>query len=99
MSRTILPKHKLIAAFESDRFLKEWTTKTAIETPQEIVGTGPFKIFSYKPGERLVLEPNPHYWRADAEGQRLPYIDYLVIKFVSESNTAIAHFATGKSDA
>ena len=99
VSRTILPKHKLIAAFESDRFLKEWTTKTAIETPQEIVGTGPFKIFSYKPGERLVLEPNPHYWRADAEGQRLPYIDYLVIKFVSESNTAIAHFATGKSDA
>lgn len=99
VSRTILPKHKLIAAFESDRFLKEWTTKTAIETPEEIVGTGPFKIFSYKPGERLVLEPNPHYWRADAEGQRLPYIDYLVIKFVSESNTAIAHFATGKSDA
>jgi peptide/nickel transport system substrate-binding protein len=99
VSRTILPKHKLIAAFESDRFLKEWTTKTAIETPQEIVGTGPFKIFSYKPGERLVLEPNPHSWRADAEGQRLPYIDYLVIKFVSESNTAIAHFATGKSDA
>jgi peptide/nickel transport system substrate-binding protein len=99
VSRTILPKHKLIAAFESDRFLKEWTTKTAIETPQEIVGTGPFKIFSYKPGERLVLEPNPHYWRSDAEGQRLPYIDYLVIKFVSESNTAIAHFATGKSDA
>jgi peptide/nickel transport system substrate-binding protein len=99
VSRTILPKHKLIAAFESDRFLKEWTTKTAIETPQEIVGTGPFKIFSYKPGERLVLEPNPHYWRADEEGQRLPYIDYLVIKFVSESNTAIAHFATGKSDA
>ena len=99
VSRTILPKHKLITAFESDRFLKEWTTKTAIETPQEIVGTGPFKIFSYKPGERLVLEPNPHYWRADAEGQRLPYIDYLVIKFVSESNTAIAHFATGKSDA
>jgi peptide/nickel transport system substrate-binding protein len=99
VSRTILPKHKLSAAFESDRFLKEWTTKTAIETPEEIVGTGPFKIFSYKPGERLVLEPNPHYWRADAEGQRLPYIDYLVIKFVSESNTAIAHFATGKSDA
>ena len=99
VSRIILPKHKLSAAFESDRFLKEWTTKTAIETPQEIVGTGPFKIFSYKPGERLVLEPNPHYWRADTEGQRLPYIDYLVIKFVSESNTAIAHFATGKSDA
>ena len=95
----ILPKHKLATAFEAGHFNKEWTTQTAIETPDAIVGTGPFTIFSYKPGERLVLEPNPHYWRADAEGQRLPYLDYLVIKFVAEANTAIAHFATGKSDA
>jgi peptide/nickel transport system substrate-binding protein len=95
----ILPKHILGDAFDSGSFMKEWTTQTAIESPERIVGLGPFKIFSYKPGERLVLEPNPHYWRADSAGQRLPYLDYLVIKFVSESNTAIAHFATGKSDA
>ena len=95
----ILPKHILGFAFDSGSFMKNWTTQTAIESPESIVGLGPFKIFSYKPGERLVLEPNPHYWRADRAGQRLPYLDYLVIKFVSEANTAIAHFATGKSDA
>ena len=95
----LLPKHILGGAFDSGSFMKEWTTQTAIESPEAIVGLGPFKIFSYKPGERLVLEPNPHYWRADRSGQRLPYLDYLVIKFVSEANTAIAHFATGKSDA
>ena len=95
----ILPKHILGGAFDEGSFMKEWTTQTAIESPEKIVGLGPFKIFSYKPGERLVLEPNPHYWRADRSGQRLPYLDYLVIKFVSEANTAIAHFATGKSDA
>ena len=71
----------------------------AIENPQEIVGLGPFVISSYKPGERLVMTPNPHYWKADRLGQRLPYLDYFVFKFVSESNTAVAHFATGKSDA
>jgi len=96
---SILPKHILGSAFEEGTFTKQWTTQTAIESPETIIGTGPFKIFSYKPGERLVLEPNPHYWKADQSGQRLPYIDYLVMKFVSESNTAIAHFATGKSDA
>ena len=95
----LLPKHILGGAFDSGSFMKEWTTQTAIESPEAIVGLGPFKIFSYKPGERLVLEPNPHYWRADRSGQRLPYLDYLVIKFVSEANTAIAHFALGKSDA
>jgi peptide/nickel transport system substrate-binding protein len=99
ISQPILPKHKLQSAFEDGSFLKQWSTQTAIEEPEEIVGTGPFVIRSYRPGERLVLTPNPHYWKADREGKRLPYLDYLVMKFVAESNTAIAHFATGKSDA
>ncbi|MGB0409398.1 MAG: ABC transporter substrate-binding protein [Opitutales bacterium] len=99
ISQPILPKHKLQASFDDGRFLKQWSTQTAIETPEEIVGTGPFVIRSYRPGERLVLAPNPHYWKVDRAGQRLPYLDYLVLKFVTESNTAVAHFATGKSDA
>jgi len=99
ISLAILPKHKLQDSFNDGSFLKQWSTQTAIEHPEEIVGLGPFVIHSYRPGERLVLKPNPHYWKADSEGQRLPYVDYLVLKFVAESNTAVAHFATGKSDA
>ena len=99
IGQPILPKHKLYAAFEDGSFTKQWSTQTAIETPSEIVGTGPFRVFSYRPGERLVLAPNPHFWKVDSSGQRLPYLDYLILKFVSESNTAVAHFATGKSDA
>lgn len=95
----ILPKHKLKQYFDNGTLQEQWTTQTAIESPKEIVGTGAFEIFSYKPGERLVLIPNPNYWKVDKEFNRLPYIDYLIIKFVTESNTAIAHFATGKSDA
>lgn len=56
-------------------------------------------LFSYKPGERLVMQPNPHYWRADKSGQRLPYIDFLVYKFVADVNTATILFATGQCDA
>ncbi|WP_158279803.1 ABC transporter substrate-binding protein [Coraliomargarita sinensis] len=99
LGQPILPKHKLQSAYEDGSFLKQWSTQTAIESPEEIIVTGPFKIHSYRPGERLVLRPNPHYWKADREGQRLPYLDYFVLKFVADSNTEIAHFATGKSDA
>jgi len=99
IGQPILPKHKLHDAFRDGSFTKRWSTQTAIETPEEIVGTGPFTVFSYRPGERLVLRPNPHFWKADRAGKRLPYLDYLILKFVSEANTAIAHFATGKSDA
>lgn len=99
IGQPILPKHKLETSYLNGTFTKQWSTQTAIETPEEIVGTGPFRIFSYTPGERLILSPNPHFWKIDADGKRLPYLDYLVSKFVQESNTAIAHFATGKSDA
>lgn len=99
ISQPILPRHKLYESFEEGSFTKQWSTQTAIKTPAEIVGTGPFSIHSYKPGERLVLTPNPHFWKVDSAGQRLPYLDYLIMKFVAEANTAVAHFATGKSDA
>ena len=29
------------------------------------VGTGPFRVVRFVPGERLELEANPHYWRKD----------------------------------
>jgi len=32
----------------------------------------------YVAGEKLVLERNPYYWKKDAKGNRLPYLDELV---------------------
>lgn len=96
---SILPKHKLARFVEDGTFKSQWSNQTAMDTPQEIVTMGPFRIHSYRPGERIVLEPNPHYWRADQSGQRLPYINYLIIKFVPDANTGLLLFATGQSDA
>ena len=95
----ILPKHKLQKAVEDGSFQQAWSTKTAINTPSEIVSTGPFTIYNYKPGEVLILKPNPHYWRADKNRQRLPYSDFLIYKFVADANTSTILFATGQCDA
>jgi peptide/nickel transport system substrate-binding protein len=43
--------------------------------------------------------PNPHYWRADQRGQRLPYVDFYIAKFVPSANTETVLFATGQTDA
>jgi len=96
---TIIPKHVLNESFKDGSLLKRWTTQTAIESPHEIVGTGPFSIYSYRPGERLVLKPNLHYWRADKSGQRLPYVSFLIYKYVADFNTQTVLFATGQTDA
>lgn len=95
---SILPKHKLQGAFEEGSLQNQWTTQTAIENPHEIVGTGPFKIQSYRPGERLLLSANPKYWKMDKNKQRLPYVDHLVYKFVEDTNAQTILFATGESD-
>lgn len=95
----ILPKHKLQNAVENGSLQQAWSTQTAINTPSEIVSSGPFMLFAYKPGERLVMRPNPHYWRADKKGNRLPYLDFLIYKFVADANTSTILFATGQCDA
>lgn len=95
----ILPQHRLQTAFSDGTLQKQWTSQTALHTPEAMVGTGPFRIFSYRPGERLVLAPNPHYWRADQQGQRLPYMDFLITTFVPNRNTETVLFATGQTDA
>lgn len=95
----IMPKHKLAKSAADGTLQQAWTTQTALTNPSEIVSCGAFEIFSYKAGERLVLRPNPHYWRADSKGQRLPYIDFLIYKYVADVNTSTILFATGQCDA
>ncbi len=34
----------------------------------------------YVPGQRLVLDRNPYYWKVDTEGNQLPYIDRLDVE-------------------
>lgn len=94
----ILPRHKLLAAYENGSLQKQWTVETGIRSPQELVGTGPFCLLSYRPGDRLLMAPNPHYWRADSRGQRLPYLNLYIVKFVKDQNAELIHFATGQSD-
>lgn len=96
---SILPKHKLYKFFCDGTLNSAWSTQTAINNPSEIVASGPFKLFSYRPGERLVLTANPHYWKADKNKNRLPYIDFLIFKFVADQNTSTILFATGQCDA
>lgn len=96
---SILPKHKLFKAFKDGSLNTAWSTQTAINNPEEIVASGPFKLYSYRPGERLVLTANPHFWKADKNKNRLPYIDFLIFKFVADANTATILFSTGQCDA
>ena len=40
-----------------------------------MAGLGPFVIGEYVPGQHMTFTRNPHYWRKDAAGVALPYLD------------------------
>lgn len=72
----IVPKHILETPWKEGRFNETWGVDTP---PWEIVGTGPFQMIEYRPGERIVMTRNPNYWRVDEDGNSLPYITRFVM--------------------
>lgn len=95
MGQAILPKHKLEGIVHSGKFNVSWGIDTA---PQEIVGTGPYKLLRYEPGQRLIFERNPYYWKKSAEGDRLPYIERIVYLIVQNADVALLKFLEGTLD-
>ncbi len=91
----ILPRHLLAEAYEQGRLAETWGPATA---PAEISGLGAFRLREYRSGERLVLERNPHYWKLDERGGRLPYLDELVMLFVASEDAQVIRFKAGETD-
>ncbi len=91
----ILPRHKLESAYTAGRFAEAWSMQTP---PADVVGLGPFVFASYEPGQRVVLERNPHYWRTAPDGARLPYLDRIVLEVVPDQNAELLRLQSGASD-
>lgn len=62
------------------------------------VGTGPFSLKFWKDKTSLVLEKNPHYFKVDEKGVRLPYIDIVSATFVKDPEAAFMQFMSGDLD-
>jgi peptide/nickel transport system substrate-binding protein len=63
-----------------------------------MAGLGPFRVKSYAPGDRLVLERNPYYWKVDSAGQALPYMDELVFLLAPSEDARVIRFKAGDAD-
>jgi peptide/nickel transport system substrate-binding protein len=97
----ILPKHILQESVISKdangnpKFASTWGTDAK---PEEIVVNGAYRIASYTPSQRLILERNPYYWRRDAQGNPQPYIQRIVWEIVESQETALIQFRSGGLD-
>ena len=58
------------------------------------VGTGAFKYVSHKLTE-LVVAKNENYWRKDAKGGKLPYLDGITFTFLPDAQPRVAGVKSG----
>ncbi len=92
----IVPKHMLSSAVASKTFPSAYGINAK---PSEIVGSGPFRIRDFKPGQYTLLERNPYFWEVDKKNQRLPYLDSVMYLVVPNSQAISLNFLSGQSDA
>jgi peptide/nickel transport system substrate-binding protein len=91
----IIPKHIL------EKYVANGTFSSAYGVnwkPQEIVGSGPFRLKEYKPAQYTLLERNPYFLEVDKKGQRLPYFDDIVFAVVPDMNAMSLRFLSSESD-
>jgi peptide/nickel transport system substrate-binding protein len=91
----VLPRHVL----EVD--LKRGTLRDRYslgEDPKAIVTAGAFIIESSSPGERVTLKRNPFYWKKDAAGTQLPYLDTITLEVVGDANAALTRLTQNGLD-
>ncbi|MGD0214112.1 MAG: ABC transporter substrate-binding protein [Terriglobales bacterium] len=91
----MLPKHLLEKPYREGHFAQAWSLNAQAF---EIAGLGPFRLKQYVPGQRIVVERNPYYWKVDRENQRLPYLDELVFLFVGTEDAQVMRFEAGETD-
>jgi peptide/nickel transport system substrate-binding protein len=81
----VLPRNALEADQKAGRLSEAWKITAP---PTSVVSSGPFVIESAASAERIVLKRNPYYWKRDAQGTQLPYLDELTLEVVPDANQA-----------
>ncbi len=77
----ILPRHIL-----------EHENITSTRYARNPVGAGPFKLKSWEPGSRIVLEANDRYFKGR------PYIDEIIYRIIPDGTTMFLEARAGKLD-
>ena len=80
---TALSRNALEADHKAGRLSETWKITAP---PESVVSSGPFVVASAAAAERIVLKRNPHYWKRDAQGTQLPYLDELTLEVVPDAN-------------
>jgi peptide/nickel transport system substrate-binding protein len=66
---------------------------------RNLIGTGPFILEDWQVNSSLTAKKNPNYWREDADGNQLPYLDEIEFRPITEAQQRLNALESGEIDA
>ena len=77
---------------------KEITTYYGVNFRSNPIGTGPFYFKRWDENVKLVLLKNQKYFEKDVNGNKLPFLDAISVRFISDIQSEFMLFLQGKFD-
>jgi len=81
-----------------DRQFDQVAILSAHSPKKEMAVLGPFMVADYKPGATVELKRNPNYWKTDAQGHHLPYLDSIRLDIQPNRDVELLRFKRGEVD-
>jgi len=81
-----------------DRQFDQVAILSAHSPKKEMAVLGPFVVGDYKPGATVALKRNPNYWKTDAQGHHLPYLDSIRLDIQPNRDVELLRFKRGEVD-
>jgi peptide/nickel transport system substrate-binding protein len=66
---------------------------------RNMIGTGPFRLDEWRVNDHLTVVRNDEYWRTDADGNKLPYLDEIEFRPMPEAAQRSNGLKSGEIDA
>ncbi|HEY6270757.1 MAG TPA: ABC transporter substrate-binding protein [Terriglobales bacterium] len=63
---------------------------------KEMAALGPFYVAEHKPGVYLLLKRNAYYWKKDANGRQLPYLDAVRLEIEQNRDIEALRYERGE---
>jgi peptide/nickel transport system substrate-binding protein len=81
-----------------DRQFDQVAIVSAHSAKKELAVLGPFMVADYKAGSMLLLKKNPNYWKTDAQGRKLPYLDSIHLDIQPNRDVEVLRFKRNEID-
>jgi peptide/nickel transport system substrate-binding protein len=81
-----------------DKLFDQVAIVSAHSPQKEMAVLGPYYVSDHKSGSYVELRKNPNYWKHDAAGRPLPYIDAVRLEIQSNRDIELLKFTRGDLD-